>query len=97
MHSGVKVLDPERSGAYITRNHAYLIDDTLFAIDAKFQPRPQMVDAWKVSDDKRVWTFTLRDGLEWHDGKPSTALLGQSDRLTYLSSLLDTGGRPFSE
>ena len=32
-----------------------------------------MVDKWTVSDDKLTWTFTLRDGLEWHDGKPVTA------------------------
>jgi len=64
MHSDVKVLDPVWSGAYITRNHAYLIYDTLFAIDEKFQPKPQMVESWKASDDKRTWSFTLRDGLE---------------------------------
>ena len=32
-----------------------------------------MVDKWTVSDDKLTWTFTLRDGLEWHDGQPVTA------------------------
>ena len=28
---------------------------------------------YEVSPDKTVWTFTLRDGLEWHDGKPVTS------------------------
>jgi peptide/nickel transport system substrate-binding protein len=28
---------------------------------------------WKVSDDKLIYTFTLRDGLKWHDGAPVTA------------------------
>ena len=37
------------------------------------QVKPQMVDKWEVSPDKLTWTFTLRDGLEWHDGKPVTA------------------------
>ena len=32
-----------------------------------------MVDKYEVSPDKTLWTFTLRDGLEWHDGKPVTA------------------------
>ena len=32
-----------------------------------------MVDKHEVSADKTLWTFTLRDGLEWHDGKPVTA------------------------
>jgi peptide/nickel transport system substrate-binding protein len=73
MESDVKVLDPIWSGAYITRNYGYMVYDTLFAVDAKFDVKPQMVDTWKTSDDGLTWTFTLRDGLEWHDGKPVTA------------------------
>src|SRR3546814_18562269 len=47
--------------------------DTLFAMDEKLNVTPQMVDSWKVSDDKLTYTFTLRDGLLWHDGQPVTA------------------------
>src|SRR5215210_8213441 len=68
MHSDLKILDPVWTTAYIVRNHGYLIYDTLFAIDAKFEPQPQMVESWTVSDDKLTWTFKLRDGLKWHDG-----------------------------
>ena len=32
-----------------------------------------MVDNWTVSDDKLTYTFTLRDGLKWHDGAPVTS------------------------
>ena len=28
---------------------------------------------WTVSDDKLTYTFTLRNGLKWHDGSPVTA------------------------
>jgi peptide/nickel transport system substrate-binding protein len=73
MHSDVKILDPVFSGAYITRNHGYMLYDTLFAIDEKLQVKPQMVDSWTTSDDGLVWTFKLRDGLEWHDGTAVTA------------------------
>ena len=73
MESDVKVLDPIWSGAYITRNYGYMVYDVLFAVDEKFEVKPQMVDTWKTSDDGLTWTFTLRDGLEWHDGKPVTA------------------------
>ena len=73
MHSDVKALDPIWSGAYITRNHAYMIYDTLFAIDEKLQVKPQMVESWTTSPDGLTWTFTLRDGLEFHDGTPVTA------------------------
>ena len=69
----VKVLDPIWSGAYVTRNYGYMVYDTLFAADDKFQVRPQMVDSWTTSPDGLTWTFKLRDGLEWHDGQPVTA------------------------
>jgi peptide/nickel transport system substrate-binding protein len=72
-HSDLKVLDPIWTTAYITRNHGYMIYDTLFAKDADLHVRPQMVDKYESSPDKLTWTFTLRDGLEWHDGKPVTA------------------------
>jgi peptide/nickel transport system substrate-binding protein len=49
-----------------------MVYDTLLATDAHFKIQPQMAD-WKVSDDKLTYTFTLRDGLKWHDGTPVTA------------------------
>src|SRR5437773_4216350 len=66
----LRILDPISTTAYITRNHGYMIYDTLFAIDAKFQVQPQMVDKYEVSNDKLTYTFTLRDGLKFHDGTP---------------------------
>src|SRR5215472_2648117 len=73
MHSDLKILDPIWTTAYIVRNHGYLIYDTLFALDEKLEPQPQMVDSWTVSDDKLTWTFKLRDGLKWTDGTPVTS------------------------
>src|SRR2546423_13216513 len=73
MHSDLKILDPIWTTAYIVRNHGYLVWDTLFAMDEKFDVKPQMVDKYDVSADKLTWTFTLRDGLEWSDGKPVTS------------------------
>src|SRR5216683_1661450 len=72
-HSDLKVLDPIWTTAFITRNHGYLIYDTLFAKDEQLRIRPQMVDKWETSPDGLTWTFTLRDGLEWHDGQPVTS------------------------
>lgn len=65
--------DPMVSTATATGNHGLAIYDTLFALDSKLMPRPQMVGKWGVSDDKRTYTFELRDGLGWHDGTPVTA------------------------
>jgi peptide/nickel transport system substrate-binding protein len=73
MHSDLKSLDPVWSGAYIVRNHGYLVYDTLFALDEKFQVQPQMAESWRQSEDGLVTTITLRPGLLWHDGKPVTA------------------------
>jgi peptide/nickel transport system substrate-binding protein len=72
MHSDLRVIDPGMTTAYITRDHGYMVYDTLLAEDANFKIQPQMAD-WKVSDDKLTYTFTLRDGLKWHDGAPVTA------------------------
>src|SRR6185436_416827 len=72
MHSDLRVIDPILTTAYITRDHAYMVYDTLLATDSSFKIQPQMAD-WKISDDKLTYTFTLRDGLKWHDGTPVTA------------------------
>jgi peptide/nickel transport system substrate-binding protein len=66
----LKVFDPIWNTAYITRNHGYLVYDTLFGTDENLQVKPQMVDRTTVSPDSTKYTFTLRDGLRWHDGQP---------------------------
>src|SRR4029450_12936099 len=73
MHSDVKILDPIWTTAYIQRNFGYMVWDTLFAMDEKFEVKPQMVDKYDVSADKLTWTFTLRDGLQWSNGTPVTS------------------------
>ena len=73
MHSDVKIVDPIWTTAYIVRNYGYMIYDTLLAVDDKLDVKPQMLEGWKVSDDKLTYTFTLRDGLKFHDGAPVTA------------------------
>src|SRR5215831_8711160 len=73
MHSDVKIVDPIWTTAYISRNYGYMVYDTLFAMDEKGAMQPQMVDKYEVSADKLTYTFTLRDGLLWHDGAAVTA------------------------
>jgi peptide/nickel transport system substrate-binding protein len=71
-HSNLAILDPIWTTAYMSRNHGYMIYDTLFGTDEKAQIKPQMVESWTESPDHRLWTFKLRKGLEFHDGKPVT-------------------------
>ena len=73
MHSDLKILDPIWTTAYIVRNHGYMIYDTLLAQDEKGEIKPQMVEKYDTSADKKTYTFTLREGLLWHDGKPVTS------------------------
>src|SRR6201992_1559814 len=72
MHSDLRIIDPLFTTAYITRDHGYMVYDTLLALDENFKVQPQMADL-EVSDDKLTYTFTLRDGLKWHDAAPVTA------------------------
>jgi peptide/nickel transport system substrate-binding protein len=73
MHSDLKIVDPIWTTAYIVRNHGYMVYDTLFATDEKGEVKPQMVGKYEASADQLIHTFTLRDGLTWHDGQPVTA------------------------
>lgn len=73
MHAPLGMLDPYGTTAYITRNHGYLVYDTLFAMDAQNRPQPQMVGEWSVSQDRLTYSFALRPGLRFHDGAPVTS------------------------
>ena len=68
VRTDLRVLDPIWTTAYVSRNHGYMIFDTLFALDSKFKPQPQMVGDYSVSPDKLVYRFALRPGLKFHDG-----------------------------
>jgi peptide/nickel transport system substrate-binding protein len=70
LKSDLRILDPIWTTTYATRNHGYMIFDTLFAIDSNFVPHPQMVGDYSVSSDKLTYSFKLRDGLGFHDGQP---------------------------
>jgi peptide/nickel transport system substrate-binding protein len=72
MGSDVKIIDPIWSTAYIQRDFGYMVWDVLFALDDKFEVKPEMVESWSVSPDKLLWTFTLRDN-KWSDGQPVTS------------------------
>jgi peptide/nickel transport system substrate-binding protein len=65
-------LDPIVTTIGIVQRHATMVYDFLFGRDANQQPQPQMVESWARSDDGRLWRFTLRDGLAFHDGAPVT-------------------------
>ncbi len=68
-YADLALLDPAVS-AFVTRNHAMMVYDTLFALDDAGVPQPQMLAGHTVSADGLTWVLTLRDGLLFHDGSP---------------------------
>ena len=71
--SDLTVLDPMWTTAYVTRNHGFMVYDTLFGSDDDYQPQPQMVEGVGTEDGGKRWTLTLRPGLTFHDGEPVRA------------------------
>ncbi len=67
------VLDPVFTTAAVTTNHACMVFDFLYGLDADFRPQPQMVEGHEVSQDGLLWTMRLREGLRFHDGNPVLA------------------------
>ena len=66
------VLDPIWTTAYQTRDHAFLVFDTLFGQDAGYAAQPQMLEA-AASEDGLRWRLVLRPDLRFHDNEPVLA------------------------
>ena len=66
-------LDPVWSTANVTRNHGYMIYDTLYGMSSELEPQPQMAAGHAVEEGGRRVAITLRDGLAFHDGEPVRA------------------------
>ena len=67
------ILDPIVTTGLVTRNHAFLVFDTLYGVDEQFRPQLQMLDGHVMASDGLNWTMTLREGLRFHDGTPVLA------------------------
>lgn len=71
--ANLTLLDPIQTAALVTRNHAAMVFDTLYGVDANYVAHPQMAEGHLVEEDGRRWTITLRAGLLFHDGTPVLA------------------------
>jgi peptide/nickel transport system substrate-binding protein len=61
-------LDPAFSSAFVDRQVHNSIFDKLVDLDANGKVVPMLATEWKVSDDGLSYTFTLREGVKFHDG-----------------------------
>ncbi len=71
--SDLTVLDPVWTTAYVTRNHGFAVFDTLYGLDGRFRPQPQMVAGAVRNPEGTEWRLGLRPGLLFHDGTPVLA------------------------
>jgi hypothetical protein len=69
----IAITDPHTTTGIVTRNHAFMVFDTLYGVDAELRPQPQMVESHAVEEGGRRWTMALRGGLRFHDGEPVRA------------------------
>jgi peptide/nickel transport system substrate-binding protein len=67
-------IDPVWTTATVAFNHGMMVYDSLYGVDETLTAQPQMVAGHEISDDKLTWTFTLRDGLLFHDNEKVRAI-----------------------
>ena len=61
-------LDPVWTTSYQSRDHGFLVFDTLFGLTDDFRAEPQMAEGASTDDQGKTWKIVLRDGLAFHDG-----------------------------
>ena len=71
--ASIATLDPVWSPFYVVVAVGQHLYETPLGWNSELTPGPRMVDSWTVSDDERVYTFKLRDGMTFHDGRAVTS------------------------
>jgi peptide/nickel transport system substrate-binding protein len=66
-------IDPIWSIFYVTNAVAQHIYEAPFGWDSRLETHERLVGDWSVSDDGLTYTFDLRPGVTFHDGRPLTA------------------------
>ena len=66
-------LDNPSTTAGLTTNITLPIFEELFAFDASWRVQPSLVSGYTVSKDGLTYTFNLRSGVPFHNGKTMTA------------------------
>jgi peptide/nickel transport system substrate-binding protein len=66
-------LDPHLTSAYASFQVLENVYDTLVQPGPDLQMEGALAESWEISDDNLTWTFTLRDGVTFHNGRDFTA------------------------
>lgn len=67
------------------------IIEPLVDLDKDGKPSPVLATAWEASPDGKTITFKLREGVQWHDGKPFTSADVQYNALELWKKYLNYG------
>src|SRR6266699_2665153 len=71
--SDISTLDPALVNDSFSANAIQMIFTGLVQFDDKLQVRPQLAQSWEESANGMTWTFHLKTGLKFSDGKPLTS------------------------
>ena len=82
-------LDPAFVSDIYSRTVVTQISEGLVHFDAHLNPMPAIAEFWEASRDGRIWTFTLRKGVQFHHGREVTA----DDFVYSFTRLLSPKGR----
>jgi peptide/nickel transport system substrate-binding protein len=85
-------LDQHGTTAAITGQIMNLVNESLFALTGKFEPKPMLVERWAMSRDRLTYTFILRKGVKFHNGKVLTSEDARASLERW--GRLSTRGRP---
>ncbi|MBM9529056.1 ABC transporter substrate-binding protein [Desulfoprunum benzoelyticum] len=68
--STTDALDPANTTDMMMQVFIYgALGNNLVEIDATGKPVPELAESWESSPDAKTWTFTLKKGVEFHNGK----------------------------
>ena len=61
------------SDAYASQIQSYVFSSLMDRSEETYEWMPALAEKYTISKDGKTFTFTLRQGAKWHDGKPVTA------------------------
>ncbi|MFP3953628.1 MAG: ABC transporter substrate-binding protein [Candidatus Acetothermia bacterium] len=65
--------DPHKTSAYSSFEVLENVYNTLVTVGDDLTPQPAIAKSWEVSEDGLTWTFHIREGIKFHNGRTLVA------------------------